>query len=405
MNVVFILQFLFLNYCIYWAVSRETRCLFNAFGSVYFRYYVKSLIFANKNERIKKNMGQIISQPSALCFSSDIPDIVFSTQDESATLKANVVCGGDRIEVLAETVCPDISHSVSLVDLSSLLELYAQQHLQVTLECSLEDSAGVVSITPVTVLYAMVDVGESVSSFTSSHFLTILDGVKLTSSGREERLYAYGATTAVVSADVLLPSGELTVVSGSITAAGTTGNISQFDVSPSYIASVLRVSGQMLRYVVESGERRQEFQMVTDDMPPSPSLVFVNSFGCQEFIHCTGTHQKDSKYSRTSVRMRSRLRNIKIEEDRQFKANTGWLNNDMALWADELFRSKEVYLWVDGVTGREIVITDSKSEISNDDNHMPSFEFTYSYAQRIHNVLSPKHAGRVFDNTFDNTFR
>ena len=350
-------------------------------------------------------MGQIISQPSALCFSSDIPDIVFSTQDESATLKANVVCGSDRIEVLADTVYPDLSHSVSLVDLSSLLEVYARQHLQLTLECSLEDSEGVVSITPVTVLFAMADVGESASSFTSSHFLTVLDGTKLTALGREERLYAYGATNVVVSADVLSPSGELTVVSGTITPAGTTGNISQFDVSPSHVASVLSISGTMLSYCVESGERRQAFQMVNDDVQPSPSLVFVNSFGCQEFLHCTGTHQKDSKYSRTSVRVRSRLRNIKIEEDRQFKANTGWLNNDMALWADELFRSKEVYLWINGLTGREICITDSKSEISNDDDHMPAFEFTYSYAQRIHNVLAPRHAGRVFDDTFDETFR
>ena len=35
---------------------------------------------------------------------------------------------------------------------------------------------------------------------------------------------------------------------------------------------------------------------------------------------------------------------------------------------------------------------------------MPAFEFTYAYAQRIHNVMQPSHAGRIFDNTFDHTF-
>ena len=99
-----------------------------------------------------------------------------------------------------------------------------------------------------------------------------------------------------------------------------------------------------------------------------------------------------------------RLRNYRIIEDRQFTANTGWLNEAMADWADELFRSSEVNLWVNGEKGREVVLSDSKSEVTNEDSHMPAFEFTYTYAQRIHNVMQPNHAGRIFDNTFDHTF-
>ena len=93
-----------------------------------------------------------------------------------------------------------------------------------------------------------------------------------------------------------------------------------------------------------------------------------------------------------------------MQEERNFKANTGWLTTDMADWADELFRSQEVYLWVDGQCGREVVITDSTSIISNEDSDMPSFDFTYQYSQRLHNVMQRTHAGRIFDNTFDHTF-
>lgn len=350
-------------------------------------------------------MGQILSQPSALCFSSDIEDIKFSTEDENAELEVDVVCGSDRISLLAEIVYPDVDHTVSVVDVSSLVETFAKQYLQVRLECSLKDSQGTVSIDPVTVLYAMADVGESASSFTSSHFLTILDGTKITAMGRDERLYAYGATTVTIIADVKLSTGQYNTLSATLSATGTTGNVSQFDVSPANIKDVLQLDGTLLGYTIEAGDRTQQFQMIEDESLPAPSLIFTNSFGCQEFIHCIGKHQKSSNYTRTSARVKGMLRNFRIVEERQFKANTGWLNSAMADWADDLFRSTEVYLWADSMTGKEVVITDSKSEISNEDDDMPAFEFTYVYAQRIHNVRQPSHAGRVFDNTFDHTFR
>ena len=87
---------------------------------------------------------------------------------------------------------------------------------------------------------------------------------------------------------------------------------------------------------------------------------------------------------------------------------TGVLTPDMANWVDDLFRSQEIYVvnFVNGVPqiGKEVVITDSKSVISNDDDYLPSFTFSYQYAQRVHNVLQPNRSGRIFDNTFDNTF-
>ena len=51
-----------------------------------------------------------------------------------------------------------------------------------------------------------------------------------------------------------------------------------------------------------------------------------------------------------------------------------------------------------------MIITDSKAEYTNDDAALPRFTFTYQYAQRLHNVLQLQREGRIFDNTFDNTF-
>lgn len=352
-----------------------------------------------------RQMATVIRQPGTFCFSSDISDIVFGTNDESAELVLTLKCGSARIELLSEIVYSDLSHQVSVVDISSMVEVFARQHQKVVLECSLTDSQGKCSISAVTVLFAMVDVGQSAQSFVDSHFLTILDGEKITAMGRDERLYGYGVSQLNVICDVMSGTGRIESKTCTLRSSSSSGGVSQFNVSPTRVASALGISGGLIGYRCEAGARVQKFMVVDDDHMPAPSLVFTNSFGCQEFLHCVGTHTKTSDYTRSTARIRGRVRNIRIEENRQFKANTGWLNRAMADWADDLFRSQEVYLWVDGSTGREVIITDSKSDISNDDNDMPAFEFTYSYVQRIHNVMQPKHAGRVFDNTFDSTFQ
>lgn len=334
-------------------------------------------------------------------------DIVFGTQDESGVLMFDIVHGTERENVLEETMYSSVDGTVNICDLSQLVEPYARQYMQVTMECRFTDSTGTASITPVTVLYSMADVGTSASDFTQNHFLTILDGDKLTAPGRDERIYAYGADKVTVIADVQLVTGQYNRLSAELNpfehVNGT--SIYSYDVSPDNIVSLIGlVGGRLLAYTIEAGGRRQDFHCVVDKVPPAPSLCFVNSFGCYELLHCVGTHKKNSKYERLSTRILGRLRNYRITEDRQFTANTGWLNTAMADWADDLFRSEKVVLWVNGGAGREVVISDSKSEITNEDDDMPAFEFTYSYAQRIHNVLDPTRAGRIFDNTFDHTF-
>ena len=80
----------------------------------------------------------------------------------------------------------------------------------------------------------------------------------------------------------------------------------------------------------------------------------------------------------------------------------------MAAWADELFRSDEVYVvniyGGEPVVGKQVTISESKSDNDNLLGTVPRFTFSYVYSQRQHNVLDMQRAGRVFDNTFDNTF-
>lgn len=328
-------------------------------------------------------------------FTSGIPDITISGVDGTSQ-EVTVSCDGD--ELLDENLWP-VGGVITLSDLGELLEPYARK----SLVCSVTVTAGNVSGT-MTVLYSMADVGVDADTFYNGYFLSILMGAKITARGRRELLWYYGSGSATVTAeydDGTTGSFNAQVVSGATT-------YTCLDVSPdNYVAQ----NKQLLAYTVVAGSRRQRFEMDLEEPDCAPMLEFYNSFGVWEYIYCTGTHQVTPDYKRSQARIGRHLRNYRIEETRTFKADTGVLSTAMANWADDLFRSNEVYVVnvengavVSANGGKEVVITDSKSDNSNDDDHMPRFTFSYQYAQRIHNVLQMNRVGRIFDNTFDHTF-
>lgn len=352
-------------------------------------------------------MATIRQQPAAFSLSGQLNDIVVYTNAQRC--RVEVMCDSDTL--LDETLYPDGDGQITIAELSQLIAPYARRDLVVTFMAKVSelDSDGTptatVSTDVATVLCCAADTGTTAQEFCSSHFLTTLNGTKITAMGREERLYAYDATAVSITADVVKEPGVIEARQATLTAASTTKGVSAFFVSPDNVAALLGlVSERLLGYTVTAGQRVQMFSVVEDSVRPAPVFAFINSFGCLEFLHCNGKHLKESKYSRQTARFRGVRRNYLIEEDRQFTANTGVLNQWMADWADEVMRSYEVYLWVDGRRGRQVVVTDSKSDIDNLPDSMPAFELTYGYAQRNHNVMQPTHAGRIFDNTFDHTF-
>lgn len=328
-------------------------------------------------------------------FTSGMPDVTIPGTDGTPQL-VTVTCDGEQL--LQESLWP-VGNVITLTDLGELLEPYARKQLV----CSVSISAGS-SSSDCTVLYAMADVGISAQEFYSGYFLSILMGTKITARGRRELLWYYGSSSASVTAEY----DDGTTASFTAPTAGGSSTYTCIDVSPGNFVSAGK---QLTAYTVTAGSRRQRFEMDLSEPDCAPILEFYNSFGVWEYIYCTGTHQVSPDYKRSAARIGGMLRNYRIEETRTFKADTGIMNTAMAAWADELFRSDEVYVVnvingevVSADGGKEVVITDSKSSRTNDDDHMPRFSFSYQYAQRIHNVLQMNRVGRIFDNTFDHTF-
>lgn len=370
--------------------------------------------FAENN----KNMITIISSPTGRQFSSSVPDLSFSIEKTQAVVAISV----DSEQIYQETLTP-VGGSITVSDLTGLLSIYAERRLVVDVDITISEQEigegttmvimgetytipGSITTTATRtlsfqVMFSRADVGVTASEFYDNYFLSILMGTKVTSMGRLEYLHYYG--TGTPSCLAYYSDGTTATFTPQVSSGNS--RYTQIDVSPD---NFITAGKQLVSYIVSVGSRSQEFEIDLEQPDCAPILLFENSFGVQELIYCTGAHKVSPEYKRQSARLGGLLRNYDIEETRNFQADTGVLTIPMANWADELFRSKEIFLVnvYNGVpqVGKEIVITDSKSEYTNNDAEMPRFTFTYQYAQRIHNVIELNREGRIFDNTFDNTF-
>lgn len=330
-------------------------------------------------------------------FSSTLPDVTISTSE-----RARVVIAIDGETAYDEWLYP-VSGVITLADMTELVTPYARQRQTVTLSITAANEAGTqIFSNSAEVVYCQADFGdETAEHFLQNHFLSILMGPKVTAMGRLEYLHMQGSETAVCTATY----SDGTQQTFNVGVVQTNGAYRSLDVSPANFAQTGKV---LTAYTVTAGSRQQQFLMDLQQPDCAPILIFVNSFGLDELAYCTGLHRVDPSYKRSAAYIGRIQRNYRIDETRAFHADTGVLTTAMANWWDEVFRSDSVRVVniISGmpVVGKDLLITDSKSEYSNDDAEQPRFTFTYQYAQRNHNVVQLLRAGRIFDNTFDNTF-
>lgn len=330
-------------------------------------------------------------------FSCSIPDVTFA-----ATERVHVVMTIDGEAAFDEWLHP-VDGTVTLCELSQLVTPYARQRQTVALAITAQTEAGrQVLATSAEVIYCQADFGdETPDSFLASHFLSILTGTKTTALGRLEYLHMQGSGQATCTARY----DDGTTETFPVSEIQSNGSYKSLDASPTKFTAAGKT---LMGYTITAGSRSQDFEIDLQQPDCAPVLIFVNSFGLDELAYCTGIHKVNPSYKRSSTRIGQLLRNYRIDETRAFDADTGPLTTAMANWWDDVFRSDSVRIvnFYGGHpnVGKDLVITESKSSYSNDDAEIPRFTFTYQYAQRNHNVVQLQRAGRIFDNTFDNTF-
>ncbi len=317
-----------------------------------------------------------------------------------------VVISVGGTEIYNETLYA-VDGVVELYDLAGLVEPYAYKSLVVSLDIALTEldsdgaETGYTESLSSVVIYCSAVVDTTATDFITNYFLTTLQGVRETSMGRLEYLHYIGTEDATATANYSDDSTQ----DFSLEKIAGNDSYSTVDASPSnFVVDGLTLVG----YTVTAGSRKQEYKMNLANPDCAPVLCFENTFGCDELLYCTGTHTLKAEWERSNIRVKGKLQDYKIEESRSKEADTGVLSYEMASWVQDCFRSKYVRLvtFNDGEpqVGEQIAFTETKVEYTNNDDELPRIQFTYEYARKNQHILSIARAGRIFDETFDNTF-
>ena len=351
-----------------------------------------------------------------MVFSSSIPDVKFRiTSDNRAVVKMTVTHGNDVRVPYEETLYPDSMGDIHVTDIDLIVATFAELWLKFSLSVSITEqrvnaemivsNQGTRSLTTTEVVCCRANiVGYTPSNFCNSHFLTLLDGPRKTSLGRKELLSFIGTENATVV--TVFDDGTSGAGGATILQSGDGYKI--LDVSPDNFVNGMK---KPVKDQVIAGNRKQWYEVEYGGDPDiAPVLLFVNSFGVQEIAYCEGAHHQVSSFDRKQARIGKLKENYLIEETESFKADTGFLSFPMAAWWRDVLRSKDIEVLpvTDGAvvidSGKPVIITSQKAELSNEADHMPRYTFEYEYADRNHNFWEQPREGRIFDNTFDHTF-
>lgn len=258
----------------------------------------------------------------------------------------------------------------------------------------------------VRVLRSAIRISETAAGFLPSFFLTTLINSKKTALGRYETLSFYPQESCNVYAVVSYLDGD-TLLSYDVELMSADdvilNAVNIVNVSPSRFVDESR--GTLVNIVLHAGKRL--FTLEIDDMLPSadPAFIFRNNFGCWETFYLTGTKETEYSIKRSHAYIDGYYKQYDFEDTEIFNANSGILLGNMLSLGMDVARTTNVFLLdIQGAAGDEIVLTDSEIKYTNDDDALPTFDYTFRRCTVVTALLKTIRPSNLFDKTFDFTF-
>ena len=326
-------------------------------------------------------------------FSSEFVQLKFNCT--TASMEFSIMQGSS--EIFSQTYFPDDNHQVVIYDLDKFLEAHIDMFCA-PFSFFIDGN----DIGEVTVITCNAAVEEPANTFYKDFFFTPAMGERDTATGRYETVTALTDKDTAVEALCTYRAADGTISTKKVTLTQLNG-WSPINVSPARFEDA--DSGTLISYVIQAGTRKARYRVLASAPEVDPAIIFLNSFGCWETLHLTGTKQVAPSYTRSTAIIEGQTRIYDIDEVMYYKAHTGSLRPGMVPVALDLARAKDVFLLnADGSAGGRLIITDVDVKHTNEDNSIPDFQFTYRRADRRSAMLSVVRPPKVFDDTFDETY-
>lgn len=341
------------------------------------------------------------SIPSSLYFSTYMQDMWIDNATGVVTF--SIECDG--ITVFTADYVPDNNGEIRLFDLRRILENYIDGVFADFTFTAKEEGQDDYSAS-YRVFKTATRISEDAEEFLPSFFLTTLINKKITQIGRYETLSFYPQSACSVYAmasyfsDAGIETKEVQLMNEDDVVLNAVNSV---NVSPAkFVDDSL---GELIGFTVRAGERSFYFEVDKTLPKANPAFMFRNNFGCWETMSLTGTVETEYSIKRSHAYIDGLYKLYEIDDTELFKANSGILLDGMPRLGMDLARSKSVFLMDSlGVASDEIVFTDTEIKYTNDDDSLPTFEYTYRRASFVSGMLHTIRPPKLFDKTFDVTF-
>ena len=331
-------------------------------------------------------------------------NIVFSTELDIIYISGAadvlpVTISHKGIIVFAADYVPDSVGNVVIYNIKKVLEAYIENVFS-----DFTFTFGDKNVN-VRVLRSAVRITETAEGFLPSFFLTTLINSKKTALGRYESLSFYPQESCNVYAVSYLNGDTIATYDVELMSADDVvlNAVNMVNVSPNRFTDDSK--GTIVNIVLHAGKRL--FTLEIDDMLPSadPAFIFRNNFGCWETFYLTGTKETEYSIKRSHAYIDGYYKQYDFEDTEIFNANSGILLGNMLSLGMDVARTTNVFLLdIQGAAGDEIVLTDSEIKYTNDDDALPTFDYTFRRCTVVTALLKTIRPSNLFDKTFDFTF-
>ena len=340
-------------------------------------------------------MARFRNITNGVAFSTEIMNVEIC--EASSIVTFSILKSGE--EIFSSAFTPDAAGNIFIYDVRSILEAHIDD---VFADFSFTVGNDTVNCR---VFKASVIVTETAEQFLPSFFLSPTNK-KRTAPDRYETLAFYPQETCrVYTFASYYDNGHIAVREIQLMGAEdvTPDTVNIIDVSAKKFVDESK--GTLVSFVVRAGER--SFYYIVDNTLPSadPSILFRNCFNCWDTFFFTGTKENSLEVKRSFAYVDGRYRMYDTVDTESFKVNSGVLDEYMIVLAKDLARARNVFLMDKlGNATYELSITDSEIKYTNDDDALPTMDFTFRIALYITLLLEPNRPPKLFDNTFDKKF-
>ena len=343
-------------------------------------------------------MSRLITTINAIAFPWEVDTLAIgTTASGERSVSVDLLCG--EVSILSTALSFGGDGTVSLEDMASLFEAYSDNAVK---DCVLKLNG--VTVASWVLIPCRLSTTDSAQIWCSQSFLTVVRGERVTHVSSREYLSwwqsAAGSATLAVTAIWASSSGvqsENRTMSVDARQGINTHSWNVSEWTPPAAGAVL------VRYTVTLGNRAQHYCLRDVEITPSV-LCFLNSFGVYESMTFFGMVERDTKPTRTSAVIGGKTRNYEVESIPTWKASTGELPEGMSGLMDDVVRARRLWL-MDGAIGDvEVTVTDNDWKRTNASVESLSGTVTWRMASRRQLRARTVQDGRIFDETFDETF-